>query len=1445
MKSWANDFFTAGLRVHLDFSDFITVSMPRRAIVKISNLLNRLSNKNTRRKRAAYRAQVANLELLETKTLLSSSALFIPATGELSVEINNLDGVSVSSANGLVVIQTTSGGTTTTVTSIGDIPAASVQKIVVLGGDEANQIDLSGVSLVSYSSLVSIQADGANGDDLIIGSPDFGDSLIGGHGNDTLIGNAGTDTLVGGDGSDSIAGGANNDSITGGDGNDSITGDDGDDVIASGNGQDTVSGGTGNDSIGGANGNDVLTGDTGDDTLNGDGGTDTVSGGDGNDFILGGDLNDSLQGGLGNDTLNGQGGNDNLSGDDGTDSLLGGNGNDQMDGGLDNDTLNGNLGEDSILGNDGDDQIQGGAGADSLDGGFGNDRVFGQGGDDTILGGGESDLLDGGEGNDLVSSADIPTVGLPTLSISDAVATEADGLFGSLFNAPNDVAVTDDNPAIAAADFDGDGDIDLATAASILLNNGTGLFAPAVPTNSQADGFMDVGDVDGDGDIDIVIAGNPSGDVDLLINNGNGTFQAPVTAVDLTTFFGSSSVVLADFNGDGSLDLAAVIGFATSEVFVSYNNGNGTFRPVQQFAAGTQGASDLVAGDFDSDGDIDIAVAKVFFQSNIAFLRNNGNGTFQAGVLTGVTGQPSAICAGDFDNDGDLDLATSGTTDTVLLNNGTGTFTASAPIANSGFFTSPNDIEAADLDLDGDLDLATVAFSGQISLLENDGSGRFVAAGPANLSTNQGFGTDLVLADLTGDNAPEIAVNDGFAQNNVSILQNTGATKPTAVFNVTLSAASSVPVTVDYRTSNGFALAGLDYQSQSGTIVFAPGQTTAAIRVTLEGDLNPEQSENFFVDLSNPTNALVTDSQAQGLIFDNDGGQAGPTLRIANVAIVEGDIGTQNVVVTATLSAAVGSVVTVQFNTSDGTALAGVDYTPTFGTLTFPAGTLTQTISIPVRGDLRNEGNENFFVDLSNPVGVPLTNTRATITITDNDAAQALSTPNDTLNGGEGNDTLIGSIGNDVFNGQAGADSILGGTGNDALFGGAGIDTLDGQAGDDTLDGQGGDDVLLGGDGDDTFTLGSGAGGQDSVDGGDGLNTIVANGTGNADTLSVGQASNLLVVTRGGATITAVALVQTVTVNGLGGNDLITVGDLSGVDPGILVINGGEGDDKLTAAGVNIDRVRLFLNGEAGNDTLLGSNGNDRINGGNGNDIANGGAGNDSITGQAGNDVLSGGLGNDSVSGGDGTDFVTGQEGDDILDGGAGNDTLKGFEGNDTLQGQAGDDLLNGMDGDDSILGGSGKDSISGGSGGDTIDGGRNDDSINGNAGNDRIRGDHGNDYIDAGTESDTVNGGDGHDTIIATDSNDLLNGGDGNDQINAGGGNDTITGGDGNDSVQGGGGSDIILGGDGDDVINGQGGTDIIAGNQGIDVISDPASEIDETFVLSAALLTALEAAG
>jgi len=450
--------------------------------------------------------------------------------------------------------------------------------------------------------------------------------------------------------------------------------------------------------------------------------------------------------------------------------------------------------------------------------------------------------------------------------------------------------------------------------------------------------------------------------------------------------------------------------------------------------------------------------------------------------------------------------------------------------------------------------------------------------------------------------------------------------------------------------------------------------------------------------------------------------------------------------------------------------------------------------------------------------------------------------PADVLLGGEDNDTLTGGDSADTLNGQGGNDLLFGKRENDLLLGGAGNDTLDGGYGNDTVIGQGGNDLVNGGHDEDVLQWFGATDGNDTMFGTSGTDEVQAFGGGSNDTLSVSASGPELVVSMGLNSIITAPTVNQLSVSGLGGNDQINVGDLSGVRQFLLTVNGDAGNDLLTAAGQNSGGVRLILNGGDGLDTLVGGKGRDTLLGGRGNDRLFGGDNNDSLSGEGGNDVVDGQAGNDTVIGdtaadtiigatGGGNDTLFGSEGNDSLIGGAGADSLDGGVGADTLQGNDGADSLNGAAGNDSLLGGAGTDNLAGGIGDDTINGGRNDDSIAGNAGNDLIFGDHGNDYINAGDGNDSVNGGDGNDTIIGGAGNDALFGADGDDFINAGDGDDIIIGGDGDDTLLGGTGNDLILGRDGKDNINGQGGGDTVAGNEGADsIVADP-GEINEAF--------------
>ena len=194
-----------------------------------------------------------------------------------------------------------------------------------------------------------------------------------------------------------------------------------------------------------------------------------------------------------------------------------------------------------------------------------------------------------------------------------------------------------------------------------------------------------------------------------------------------------------------------------------------------------------------------------------------------------------------------------------------------------------------------------------------------------------------------------------------------------AVFNVTLSAASGNPVTVDFATSDNTATAPADYLAASGSLTFAPGVTRQSITVLIRGDTLNEPDETFFVTLSNARNASIRTGQALGRIINDD---PPPALSIGDITVPEGDSGAVEAIFTVALPTASGKTITVNYATIPGTALPGEDYLTASGLLTFPPGSLTQTISVPVIGDTVVEANETFWVELSNPTEASLANER-------------------------------------------------------------------------------------------------------------------------------------------------------------------------------------------------------------------------------------------------------------------------------------------------------------------------------------------------------------------------------------------------------------------------------------------------------------------------------------
>ncbi len=191
-------------------------------------------------------------------------------------------------------------------------------------------------------------------------------------------------------------------------------------------------------------------------------------------------------------------------------------------------------------------------------------------------------------------------------------------------------------------------------------------------------------------------------------------------------------------------------------------------------------------------------------------------------------------------------------------------------------------------------------------------------------------------------------------------------------FSVSLSNASSVPVTVDYATADGTALAGTHYSAASGTVTFAPGETLKQVSVsTLSDGLYDPADRTFDLNLSNPSAAFLDVATATGTVKNKT---AVPLVIGQLGTVTEGDAGTVTVSVPVVLQNSFGSPapaavpVSVDWATHDFYAHEPADYAAGSGTLTFSPGETVKYVDVEVAGDTLSEPDEHGLVILSNPV---------------------------------------------------------------------------------------------------------------------------------------------------------------------------------------------------------------------------------------------------------------------------------------------------------------------------------------------------------------------------------------------------------------------------------------------------------------------------------------------
>jgi hypothetical protein len=501
--------------------------------------------------------------------------------------------------------------------------------------------------------------------------------------------------------------------------------------------------------------------------------------------------------------------------------------------------------------------------------------------------------------------------------------------------------LTQDYPySPVAADFDGDGRLDLARVnvtghdVFVMLGDGNGTFEVKENLGETNPTTLAVADFNGDGIPDLAINNYGLGGGNVLLGNGDGTFAQPTQA--FTTGDSPVAMVAADFNGDGIADLAVLNACGSDDcatstspgtVTILLGTGNGTLNAQAQSPQVGALPQSMVVGDFNGDGIPDLAIANTGSSAgnSVTILLGNGDGTFTTESVSPNAGQGfPGLAVADFNGDGKADLAVTDEFDykmVILLGNGDGTFAPGPSNPSTGAL--PSAVAVGDFNGDGIPDLAvTNAIDDTVSILLGKGDGTFTAEAALATDTQP---SSMAVGDFNGDGIDDLAVatyqGDTMAifeplqsfSSSVSLSQTLSANTParhaearyegdtahssSVSGQVTLKSQTTVAITWNPPTAitygTALSAAQLDATaSVAGSLVYTPalGTVLGAGTHTLSVTFTPTDTADFLPATSTVT---LTVNKAVLTVFPHNlsmvYGARVPALTFALLGLVNGD----------------------------------------------------------------------------------------------------------------------------------------------------------------------------------------------------------------------------------------------------------------------------------------------------------------------------------------------------------------------------------------------------------------------------------------------------------------------------------------------------------------------------------------------------------------------------